>query len=83
MLPRFGLEILPLESTFWRRRYQKTLNKTFEINEEKIKNESKKNRINYLKVNTNQDYIPSLIKLFKTRNRYNWLWEYLFFFYYL
>ena len=51
--------------------YQKTLNKTFEINEEKIKNESKKNGINYLKVNTNQDYIPSLIKLFKTRNRYN------------
>ena len=51
--------------------FQKTLNKTFEINEEKIKNESKKNGINYLKVNTNQDYIPSLIKLFKTRNRYN------------
>ena len=51
--------------------YQKTLNKTFEINEEKIKNESKKNGINYLKVNTNQDYIPYLIKLFKTRNRYN------------
>ena len=51
--------------------FQKTLNKTFEINEEKIKNESKKNGINYLKVNTIQDYIPSLIKLFKTRNKYN------------
>ena len=51
--------------------FQKTLNKTFEINEEKIKKESKKNGINYLKVNTNKNYIPSLIKLFKTRNRYN------------
>ena len=51
--------------------FQKTLDRTFEGNEKKIKNESKKNGINYLKVNTNQDYIPSLIKLFKTRNKYN------------
>ena len=40
-------------------------------NEEKIYNESKKSGINYLKINTNEDYIPSLIKLFRTRNRYN------------
>ncbi len=51
--------------------FQKTLDKTFKLNEEKIYNESKKSGINYLKINTNEDYIPSLIKLFRTRNRYN------------
>ena len=51
--------------------FQKTLDRTFKLNEEKIYNESKKSGINYLKINTNEDYIPSLIKLFRTRNRYN------------
>ena len=51
--------------------FQKTLDKTFKLNEEKIYNESKKSGINYLKINTNEDYIPSLIKLFRIRNRYN------------
>ena len=49
--------------------FQKTLDKTFKLNEEKIYNESKKSGINYLKINTNEDYIPSLIKLFRIRNR--------------
>jgi len=43
---------------------------TYLNNHQIIKKISTKNGINYLKIRTDENYIPLLIKLFKTRNKY-------------
>ena len=52
------------------KKFKDILENTYSNNHKNIKNMSKKNGINYLKIRTDENYIPALIKLFKTRNKY-------------
>lgn len=49
--------------------FRKKLNQKFNSTKENLQELCKKNKISYIHVKTNQDYVPELIKLFKIRNR--------------
>lgn len=75
-LPKLG--IIPLydnESgkTVWvntsSRFFRKKLGKSFQENQNKLQDFCKRNQVNYLNINTREDYVPSLIRLFKLRNK--------------
>ena len=52
-------------STFFRRR----LGKTFHENQNQLLDFCKRHQVNYININTQEDYVPSLIRLFKLRNK--------------
>jgi len=52
------------------KKFSDILQNTYFNNQENIENLSKKNGINYLKIRTDKNYIPLLIKLFRIRNKY-------------
>jgi uncharacterized protein (DUF58 family) len=73
-----GLGILPLwdkESgkNIWvntsGRVFQQTIKRNFVEKSENLEQLAKKHQINYVRINTAEDYIPSLIKLFRIRNK--------------
>ncbi|MCP4521304.1 MAG: DUF58 domain-containing protein [Cytophagales bacterium] len=75
-LPRLG--IIPLfdketkkttwiNSSFWGNRNKRT--KQFEQNREQLQELCKKHQIDYLSINTQEDYVNQLISLFKKRNK--------------
>ena len=49
--------------------FKQSLNKTYVTNRDVLKDYCKKHQVNYLDVDTNEDYVPKLIKLFKVRNQ--------------
>lgn len=73
-----GLGIIPLfekESgkTIWvntsGREFNKQIKDTFTGSTERLETIAKKHEINYLRINTSEDYVPALIKLFRIRNK--------------
>ncbi|MGK7397598.1 MAG: DUF58 domain-containing protein [Candidatus Cyclobacteriaceae bacterium M3_2C_046] len=75
-LPRLG--IIPLfdkesKKTVWintsSTSFRKSLKKTYIDNRDALEVFCRKNSVNYLQINTDEDYIPKLIKLFKVRNK--------------
>jgi uncharacterized protein (DUF58 family) len=73
------LGIIPLHDketgkTIWVNTSSKSFKSRFEGNQTGNQNDLKtfslKNQADYLHVNTNEDYVPQLIKLFKVRNKY-------------
>jgi uncharacterized protein (DUF58 family) len=73
-----GLGITPLydkeaKKTVWvntsSSAFKRSLKKTYHENKQELEKICKQYDINYLEVNTNEDYLPKLIKLFKIRNR--------------
>lgn len=49
--------------------FRQSLNKTYVENREELEKYCKKHQVNYLAVDTDEDYVPKLIKLFKVRNQ--------------
>ena len=49
--------------------FRKKLEKTYTTNKDELVNYCKKHQINYLEVNTKDNYVPQLIKLFMIRNK--------------
>lgn len=49
--------------------FRKKLEKTYAGNKNELEKFCKKNQINYLEINTKDNYVPQLIKLFKIRNK--------------
>lgn len=49
--------------------FRKIINETYGKNTESLKEFSHRNDINYLSINTEEDYVSGLIKLFKHRNK--------------
>jgi len=49
--------------------FRKKMMKKIEANKESLKTISMRNQINYLEIDTSEDYIPKLIKLFTLRNK--------------
>jgi uncharacterized protein (DUF58 family) len=49
--------------------FRRNLNQKFKTTKSNLEELCKKNKISYLHVKTNEDYVPLLIKLFKTRNK--------------
>lgn len=49
--------------------FRKKLEKTYTLNKCELEKFCRKNQINYLEINTKDNYIPQLIKLFKIRNK--------------
>lgn len=75
-LPKLG--IIPLyekesKKTIWvntsSKEFRQLIDKSNASNSFDLKEFCKKNQANYLSVNTREDYIPQLIKLFKLRNK--------------
>lgn len=75
-LPNLG--IVPVydkesQKTVWvntsSRDFRKKLEKTYSVNKGELKQFCRKNQINYLEINTKDNYVPQLIKLFKIRNK--------------
>lgn len=75
-LPRLG--IIPLydqegRKTIWMNTssfgFRKSLHTTYRDNKEALEKLCRKHQVNYLQINTDEDYVPKLIKLFKVRNR--------------
>ena len=75
-LPKLG--IIPLfdnesQKTVWvntsSRLFRKRLGKTFHQNQNQLLDFCKRHQVNYIDINTREDYVPSLIRLFKLRNK--------------
>ncbi len=75
-LPRLG--IIPLYDketgkTHWintsSSSFRKKLVDTFDSNQNELRQFCKKHQVNYLSLNTQENYVPMLIKLFKLRNK--------------
>jgi uncharacterized protein (DUF58 family) len=49
--------------------FAKHLKDNFIANQQKIESFCRQNQVNYLAINTNEDYVPQLVRLFKIRNR--------------
>jgi uncharacterized protein (DUF58 family) len=49
--------------------FRKNLHKTYSENKTYLVNFCRKHQINYLTINTEENYVPQLIKLFKVRNK--------------
>ncbi|MBY0424954.1 MAG: DUF58 domain-containing protein, partial [Cytophagales bacterium] len=49
--------------------FRKKLNQKFNTTKSNLEELCKKNKISYIHVKTNEDYVPHLIKLFKIRNK--------------
>lgn len=49
--------------------FRKKLEKTYSGNKDELERFCRKNQINYLEINTKDNYVPQLIKLFKIRNK--------------
>ena len=49
--------------------FRKKLEKTYSGNKDVLEKFCRKNQINYLEINTKDNYVPQLIKLFKIRNK--------------
>ena len=49
--------------------FRKKLEKTYTLNKTKLEKLCRKHQINYLEINTKDNYVPQLIKLFKIRNK--------------
>ena len=49
--------------------FKQSLNKTYGANREELEHYCKKHQVNYLTIDTNEDYVPKLIKMFKVRNQ--------------
>jgi uncharacterized protein (DUF58 family) len=74
-LPKLGLiPILDKETQMTRwvntsaKKFQKELQENFEQSKSTLENFCRQYQVNYLSVKTNEDFVPSLIKLFKIRN---------------
>ncbi len=76
LLPNLG--IVPLydkesKKTIWVNTsspaFKDKLNETYVSNKNELERFCKKNQINYVEINTKDNYVPQLIKLFKIRNR--------------
>ncbi|MBX2843038.1 MAG: DUF58 domain-containing protein [Flammeovirgaceae bacterium] len=76
-LPNLG--IIPLyekesKQTVWvntsSKHFRKNIDQYYEGGRELLQNICKRNNANYLYINTKEDYVPKLIKLFKIRNKY-------------
>lgn len=76
LFPKLGiLPVRDVESgkTVWvntsSRSFKKNVSETFLEKKGELEQICRKNQANYIKIMTDQDYVPELIKLFKTRNR--------------
>ncbi len=49
--------------------FRKNLRENYQENEEKLEQFARKHQINFVSVDTSQDYVPILLKLFKIRNK--------------
>ena len=49
--------------------FRKSLDKTYKENKTHLANFCRKHQINYLAIDTDEDYVPQLIKLFRVRNK--------------
>lgn len=49
--------------------FRKSLKDTYVHNREELEEYCKKHQVNYLPIDTNEDYVPKLIKMFKVRNQ--------------
>lgn len=49
--------------------FRQGLNNTFSVNKSELENLCRRQNANYLAIDTNEDYVPKLIKLFKVRNK--------------
>lgn len=49
--------------------FKDQLNKTYNVNEEDLISLCRKYQINHITIDTNEDYVPKLIRLFKVRNK--------------
>jgi uncharacterized protein (DUF58 family) len=74
-LPKLGLiPILDKETQITRwvntsaKKFQKELQESFEQSKSDLEGFCRQYQVNYLSVKTNEDFVPSLIKLFKIRN---------------
>lgn len=75
-LPKLGIvPVFDVESkkTVWVNTsfgdFRSTIKKNYESNEEELLRFSKKHQINFISVDTDEDYVPKLLKLFKVRNK--------------
>ncbi|MCU0446529.1 MAG: DUF58 domain-containing protein [Microscillaceae bacterium] len=77
-LPKLGL--IPIidketQTTRWvntsAQSFQKQLQESFEQSKAELENFCRQYQVNYLPIQTNEDFVPSLIKLFKVRNLSN------------
>ncbi len=75
-LPSLG--IIPLfdkesQKTIWVNTsssfFRKKLSRSFSQNQNELRDFCSRNQVNYLNINTREDYVPSLIKLFQLRNK--------------
>ncbi len=75
-LPKLG--IIPLydnesQKTVWvntsSRFFRNRLGKSFHRNQDQLLEFCKRNQVNYLNINTQEDYVPGLVRLFKLRNK--------------
>ncbi|UXP31047.1 DUF58 domain-containing protein [Reichenbachiella agarivorans] len=73
-----NLGIIPLKDqesgkTLWRNtssaEFRNILNQTFGEKQIELEQFCRKNQANYLKIRTDEDYVPQLIKMFKVRNK--------------
>jgi uncharacterized protein (DUF58 family) len=51
--------------------FKKTFQKNFQIQTESLEDFCRRNNVNYLAIDTQEDYVPKLIKLFTFRNKQN------------
>lgn len=49
--------------------FREKLKKTYQQNESELERFCKRHQINFININTEEDYVPKLLKLFKIRNR--------------
>ena len=49
--------------------FREKLKKTYRINETELEKFCKKHQINFISIDTEEDYVPQLLRLFKIRNR--------------
>lgn len=49
--------------------FRKKLQETYNENEDELKNFAKRHQINFISIDTQEDYVPKLLRLFKIRNR--------------
>lgn len=75
-LPKLGIvPILDKESkkTLWVNtsfgNFRSKLKENYQDNEEQIIQFAKRHQINYVSIDTEEDYVPKLLKLFKIRNK--------------
>lgn len=75
-LPKLG--IVPLydkenDQTVWVNTsfgsFRQNLKKTYQQNEEELERFARKHQINFISVDTSEDYVPLLLKLFRIRNK--------------